>query len=215
MPASASHLSPALGSARSAYTFCLAENAHDLEQIEALNYRTFVREIGQHPDHGNDRLRDKFDYKNTYIVARHAGRVVGMVALHDQPPFSVEKRLPAGMPLSDLGRHLMEVRLLAIEPGHRNSLVFAGLLERMLRHAEQAGCSHLLISGVADQAGLYKRLGFVELGPAVPEGAATFTPMIMPLGGLSQRATTTLRRVRRHIFASEGLERCENNHDPS
>ena len=183
----------------STYTFRITDNAADRDQIEDLNYRTFVREIRQYADNGSGRLKDKFDDKNTYFVAQHDNRVVGMVAVHDRPPFSVEKRLPTHIRLQELGSHLMEVRMLAIEPEHRNSMVFAGLLERMLRHAMTCGCSHLLISGVRDQVDLYKRVGFVELGPAVPEGATSFTPMIMAIEGLSEAATGTLRRLRRRI----------------
>ena len=38
------------------------------------------------------------------------------------------------------------------------------------RHATQRGCSHLLISGVAEQVGVYRAIGFRPLGPAVQRG---------------------------------------------
>src|SRR5438552_4152975 len=62
------------------YTFKRAETAAEVEQVHALNYRTFVQEIPQHPDPGDGRLVDKFHPKNGYFVALRTGRVVGMIS---------------------------------------------------------------------------------------------------------------------------------------
>src|SRR5262249_21393962 len=64
------------------------------KQTHRLNYRTFVTEIPQHHDTGDGRLVDKFHAKNIYFIAMRRDRVVGMISLHDQPPFSVADRLP-------------------------------------------------------------------------------------------------------------------------
>src|SRR5438876_12427603 len=74
------------------YLFRRAETPHELEQVHRLNYRTFVGEIPQHADPGTGYLIDKFHDKNQYFVALRDGRVIGMVAVHDQAPFSVTDR---------------------------------------------------------------------------------------------------------------------------
>jgi len=50
------------------YTFKRAETVAEFEQIHALNYSTFVREIPQHEDPGDGRLVDKFHAENTYLI---------------------------------------------------------------------------------------------------------------------------------------------------
>jgi len=150
----------------------------DLEQIHRLNHATFVREVPEHADPGDGRLVDRFHDKNLYFVARAGERVVGMVAVHDEPPFSIADKLAdARGALGRLGPRPLEVRLLAIDRAHRGTRVFVGLGARVLEHARAHGHSHLLISGLEERRELYERLGFVALGPPVPVGDARFVPM--------------------------------------
>src|SRR5262249_54058588 len=149
--------------------------------------RTFVGEIPQHPDPGGGRLVDKFHEKNTYLIALHRGRVVGMLSVHDRPPFSVAARLPYPDLLERPGLKPLEVRLLAIEPGRRNSPVFAGLIWTLYTHARDHGYTHLFISGVEDRLDLYGHIGFLPLGPAVPGGGARFVPMMVAVEELPKK----------------------------
>src|SRR5436305_1796484 len=110
------------------YVFKQADTPDEFAQIHSLNYRTFVGEIPQHPDPGTGRLIDKFHGKNTYQIVLRAGRVVGMLSTHGQPPFSVAERLPDPSILTRPGTRPLEVRLLAIDPGERNSTLFLGLI---------------------------------------------------------------------------------------
>ena len=71
------------------YRFALALSPDEIDQIHRLVYRTFVIEVKQHADPGGERLIDKFHHKNRYLVAKRASEVRGMVAVHDQQPFSV------------------------------------------------------------------------------------------------------------------------------
>src|SRR5262249_49993317 len=73
--------------------------------------------------------------------------------------------------------------LLAIEPGRRNSPVFAGLIWTLYTHARDHGYTHLFISGVEDRLDLYGHIGFLPLGPAVPGGGAPFVP---PMGAVEE-----------------------------
>jgi predicted N-acetyltransferase YhbS len=164
------------------YLLKVAESADEIEQVHRLNYRTFVREIPQHADRGDGRLVDKFHDRNVYFIAIRGGRVVGMVSAHGGPKFSITEKLPEPSALAALGEKLLEVRLLAVEPEERSSMVFAGLGWCLHRYARRSGCSHLVISGISDRRRLYERLGFEAIGPAVQSGAAWFIPMAKRVG---------------------------------
>ena len=115
--------------------FKRAETAAEFDQIHRLNYRTFAEEIQQYAPDGTGVLVDRFHDKNIYYIAVENGRVLGMVAANDQPPFSVEKRLPDSAPLDALGGPLLEVRLLALEPDCRHSMILGCLLWELYSYA--------------------------------------------------------------------------------
>lgn len=171
--------------------FKKAETADELAQVHALNFQTFAREIGQYPDRPGPLLVDKFHEKNLYLIARRGPRVLAMVAVHDQPPFSVASRMP------DPGwieRHCpwpLEVRLLAVRPEERQTATLPGLLWALYRFALAAGYSHLLASGVRQQLRLYRRLGFAALGPEQRSGNAAFTPLALAV----RRMPAAARRI--------------------
>jgi N-acyl-L-homoserine lactone synthetase len=168
------------------YTFKRADTTCEFEQVHALNHSTFVREIPQHEETGDGRLVDKFHEKNVYFIALRDERVVGMVTVHDQAPFSVAARLPDPGVLAAPGVRPLEIRLLAIQPGERQGPVFGGLLWLVYRHVLEAGYTDLFISAFEDRLNLYKRLGFETLGPPVCSGQARFIPMCIPVARMSE-----------------------------
>src|SRR5260221_6963241 len=95
------------------YHFKRAETLAEMEQVHRLNYRTFVKEIHQHPDNGEGRLVDKFHEWNTYFLALLDDRLIGMLSVHDRPPFSIESRLADRSVIQQPGMRPLEVRLLA------------------------------------------------------------------------------------------------------
>ncbi len=61
--------------------FKIADETWEYEEINRLNYETFVEEIPQH-EHNNERkLQDKFDSENIYIICLLGTKLIGMVAL--------------------------------------------------------------------------------------------------------------------------------------
>jgi aspartate aminotransferase-like enzyme len=141
----------------------------------------FAEEIAQHGTHPSGLLVDRFHEQNHYFVAMREDVVIGMISAHAGPEFSVKRRLPDASLLEQLARPI-EVRLLAIEPKERNRTVLAGLLWQAYDYAVSGGYSHLLISAISTREAMYQKLGFHALGPAVPEGNASFVPMLMTLG---------------------------------
>ncbi|MFI5458505.1 MAG: aminotransferase class V-fold PLP-dependent enzyme [Isosphaerales bacterium] len=163
------------------YSFKRAETDVELDQVHRLNYETFVREVAQYSDPGTGQLVDKFHDKNTYLIATLGGELVGMVAAHDRPPFSVADRLADPGVLGRPGERPLEVRLLAVRPGYRRSPVLPGLLWALHEHARRLGYTRLLISGLEQRILLYEKLGFRPLGPAVACGRVAFVPMTLDL----------------------------------
>ncbi len=176
------------------YVFKRAASTEELQQIHRLNHQIFVEEVGQHEATGTSLLIDQFDQKNYYFIAKRDDLLVGMVSVHDQPPFSVANKLANPAALEMLGPHLLEVRLLAIRPDERNTKVLAGLLYAVFKYAYSGGYSHLIISGVQKQLAMYERLGFRAIGPPVSRGKAEFTPMAVSVNDLSAKTLARFHR---------------------
>lgn len=184
-----------------------ADQPDEFEQVHALNYQTFVREIGQHADPGAARLVDKFHAKNRYLIVKRGQAVVAMLAIHDRPPFSVAARLPDPGWIERTCPRPLEVRLLTVRPGERQTVVLPALLWFLFRTAHAAGYSHLLASGVRQQLRLYRRIGFEPLGPEKQSGAAWFTPLALEISQLSRAAQQIAARFERLAPLGSG-KRC-------
>ncbi len=162
-----------------ALEFKIAKTETEFEAIHRLNYRTFVEEIPQHAANAEARLVDRFHGENTYAICLDGDQLVGMLAGRAARPFSLDGKLP------DLDRHLpagrrpVEIRLLAVEPSHRNSRVVADLIALLARHFAEKGCDLAVISGTTRALGLYRRLGFVPFGPLTGVPGAQYQPMYL------------------------------------
>ena len=174
------------------YRFKRAETEDEFAQIFRLNHATFAGELEQHPIQASGELVDKFHDKNLYIIALAGREVVGMISFHAEPPFSVAGKLGDPSTLDTLGT-LAEIRLLAVDPQHRNGTVMAGLMLGVYEHA--SAYDTVIISGHIDQCGLYRELGFKDLGPAVESGHALYVPMAIRVADLAQRQARWKRRI--------------------
>lgn len=170
------------------YRIKLADTAAEREQIHALNYATFVEEIPQHAARPGERLVDRFDAENAYVVAVDAtGAVVGMLALRDRRPFSLDHKLANLESFLPPYRSLCEVRLLAVRPSWRHRRVFSDLMLFAARHCIGAGHDLALISGTTRQLRLYSHVGFEPFGPLVGAGEARFQPMYLAAEAFQSR----------------------------
>lgn len=175
-----------------------AADEDELRQVHELNYLTFVREIGQHEDPGRPALVDKFHERNLYLIAKRGDLVIAMLAIHDRPPFSVASRLDDPSWIERSCPRPLEVRLLAVRPSERKSVVLPGLLWLLYRLAKGAGYSHLLASGVRRQLGMYRKMGFEAIGPERQSGHAFFTPLAMALDDLPAPMRRIAARLEQH-----------------
>ena len=174
------------------YQFKVADTDDEFDQIFRLNHATFAGELEQHPTVASERLVDKFHEKNAYMIALADGKVVGMLSMHAQPPFSVAGKLADPGVLDPYGR-LSEIRLLAVEPAHRHGVVMAGLILAGFEYVRTSDA--LVISARADKLRLYRGLGFTELGPPVQSGRAMYVPMVVRVADFAGRMARWKRRI--------------------
>ena len=174
--------------------FKLATEPRELEQVHRLNYRTFVEEIPQHAPNEDGALVDRFDRENAYVICRRGDRVLGMIAVRAQRPFSLDAKLPNLDTYLPPNRSVCEIRLLAVEPEHRTGVVFRGLVTELMEFCLRAGHDLVVISGTVRQLKLYRHLGFAPFGPLVGSEEARYQPMYLTREAFESRAQAFLRR---------------------
>ncbi len=157
--------------------FKIAATAAEFEAIHRLNYRTFVEEIPQHPANAERRLVDRFHAQNTYLIALADTQLVGMMALRTQRPFSLDEKLPDLDAYLPTAGRIGEVRLLAIEPQWRGSVVMAGLARLLEFECLGRDLDALIVSATTRQRRFYLHFGFEPFGPIVGREGAWFQPM--------------------------------------
>ncbi|NIU88237.1 MAG: GNAT family N-acetyltransferase, partial [Nitrosopumilaceae archaeon] len=161
--------------------FKIASEAWEFKQLAELNYKTFVEEIPQHDRNSERSLLDKFHSENTYIICTKGKKLLGMMAVRDKRPFSLDQKL------KDLNSYLpehnfaCEFRLLSIEQEHRNLRIIQGLLVILARFADEKGYDIALISANTKRLKFYKQFGFKSFGPEVGTDEAPYQPMYLTL----------------------------------
>lgn len=170
-------------------TFKIATEEWELEQVFELNYATFVEEVPQHDRNSSRKLVDRFHDENTYFICLRGNELVGMVALRDRRPFSLDEKLGSIDEYLPPGSSVCEIRLLSVDKERRNGRVIQGLLSLLARHCIEGGYDIAVISGNVTQQKLYRGLGFVPFGPTVGTPEAAFQPMYRRLETLEQDFT--------------------------
>lgn len=175
--------------------FKIATEPDEFEQIARLNYRTFAQEIPQHPPEASGKLVDKFHDENTYVIGAAGGRVVAMLAIRGNRPFSLDGKLPQLDSYLPPASSACELRLLAIEPSHRRGRVFFGLIAAAAERFAAAGHDLAVISGTLRQLRLYRHVGFVPFGPVVGTDAAPYQPMYLEVATVRRRLPALAERL--------------------
>ena len=163
------------------HTFKIATEEWEFDRIFELNYATFVEEVAQHDPNTSRRLVDRFHSENTYFICLSRDELVGMVAVRDRRPFSLDQKLGNIDKYLPAGRAVCEIRLLSIVKSRRKGRVIQGLLTMLARHCIESGYDLGVISGNLDQERLYRQLGFVPFGPRVGTPRALYQPMYRDL----------------------------------
>jgi aspartate aminotransferase-like enzyme len=185
-PSGEEHMSPDL-------KFRIAAEPWEFEQIHVLNYLTFVQEIPQHMPNASLTLVDRFNQENAYVIALRGRQVVGMIAVRDKRPFSLDMKLDHLDDYLPKGHFLCEIRLLAIKEGSRHGLILQGLLSRLWEYCRGQGYTLAVISGFVQQERLYRHLGFRPFGPRVGHHNAQYQPMYLTVDSFLPRSSRWLR----------------------
>src|SRR5712672_2350041 len=180
-------------STRAPLVFKTAAEGWEFELIHRLNYKTFVEEIPQHKAQPTDRLVDKFNSENTYLICLSGRQLAGMLAVRGARPFSLDQKLENLDSYLPAGRTICEIRLLAIEKKFRGAQALQGILALLWQHGIEKGYDLAIIAGTTRQFRLYQHLGFVPFGPAVGTGEAHFQPMYVTLETFEKTAREFLR----------------------
>src|SRR6266850_1366627 len=180
-------------STRAPLVFKTAAEGWEFELIHRLNYKTFVEEIPQHKAQPTDRLVDKFNSENTYLICLSGRQLAGMLAVRPDRPFSLDQKLENLDSYLPAGRKVCEIRLLAVDKKFRGAQVLQGILALLWQHGIEKGYDLAIISGTPRQFRLYQHLGFVPFGPAVGSGEAQFQPMYVTLETFEAAAREFLR----------------------
>jgi len=192
-------------SARAPLVFKFASEDWEFEAIHRLNYKTFVEEIPQHEKSPAERLVDKFHAENTYLICLNGRKLLGMLAVRGNRPFSLDRKLEKLDNYLPPGRKICEIRLLAVEKKFRGAQVLQGILALLWQHGIERGYDLAIISGTTRQSRLYQHLGFVPFGPMVGTGEAQFQPMYVTLETFETTAREFLRSSPSRAFQASAV----------
>lgn len=165
----------------------------EFREIHRLNHLSFADEIPQHEPQASGLLVDRFHGENTYLVAVRGERIVGMLAIRTQRPFSLEQKLANFASYLPADRRVCEVRLLAIPKADRSGRVLQHLFGSAWRYLREQGIDLAVISATTRQIKLYRRAGFTPFGPLVGKADAFFQPMYIT----SEQAAPLFRSLAR------------------
>ena len=170
----------------SGHTLKIATEEWEFERIFELNYATFVEEVPQHDPNASRRLVDPFHSENTYFICLNGDELVGMVAVRDRRPFSLDQKLGNIDKYLPAGRSVCEIGLLSIAKSRRKGRVIQGFLTMLAKHCIDSGYDLGVISGNVEQEKLYRQLGFVPFGQRVGTPRALYQPMYRDLTTLEE-----------------------------
>jgi predicted N-acetyltransferase YhbS len=159
------------------FTFKIANEPSEFEQIYQLNYETFVEEIPQHAQNEDQKLVDKFHDQNLYFICKKENEVIGMLCYRDKRPFSLDQKIPNLEELIPKMERICELRLLSVKKEYRSGRVFYGIVQKLCQFVFEQNYDLALISGTTRQLKLYKHLGFTVFANPIGTDAALFYPM--------------------------------------
>jgi aspartate aminotransferase-like enzyme len=163
-----------------AFVFKIARTDDEFEKIHELNYKTFVEEIPQHQENETKKRVDSFHHENIYLICLKDGQLIGMLAIRNNRPFSLDNKLgnfENYLPIS--ASKPCEIRLLAVEKEFRQGKVFFGLAQLLARYCLKEGYDIAVISGTTREEKLYNQLGFQPFASKIGTAEALYQPMYL------------------------------------
>jgi len=164
-------------------TYKIADRPEEFDQINVLNYKTFVEEIPQHHENAAGILIDKFHSKNNYAIALQNNELIGMIAFNDVKPFSLNNKIENMETYLPPHKSLLEVRLLSVRSDKRGGVILMKLLSVMYKWTKvnHKHYDFVIISGTTRQTHLYHNMGFIPFYKLVGSKDALYQPMYLDL----------------------------------
>lgn len=182
----------------------LADCEDDFQRIHRLNYETFVEEIPQHNTNNRKILVDQFHKENCYFIAEIDGSLVGMCAVRDIRPFSLDNKISRIEDFLPSFKKPLEVRLLSVKKEFRNSAIASAIFKEIAKYTLNNGYDIILISGTTRQLEMYSKLGFKPFHPAVGKDGAMYVPMFLTGADLVEQL------ISRTVLPQSEKPRCYN-----
>ena len=131
--------------------FRIATEDWEIDQVNRLNYETFVEEIPRYQPNSNMELVDKFAGESVYIICLRNGGLLGMLSILESRPFSLDGKLDDLDSYLPQANSMCEMRLLTVRKTDRHSRVVYGLFKTAAHYCLDKGHDVAIISGILAQ----------------------------------------------------------------
>ncbi len=167
----------------------------DRAWIHELRHRVYAEELGQHAVDPSGRLSDGLDGDNVYLVVAHGDERAGFVSL--TPPWVGRYGLDKYLTRHELPvlsqNDVVEVRILTVEPGWRDTGIATLLMYAALRWTASRGGRTIAAMGRSDLLPMYEAVGLRPVGRTVSSGSVDFEVMVADVAA-AMRAALAHRR---------------------
>ena len=161
------------------YSYKCANKDWEFKLIAKLNHKVFADELKQYLVNKNKALIDKFHSENKYFICLKQKKLIAMVAVRKNRPFSLDSKVTNLDNYFPKDAKLGEIRLLSIEKDNRFGAIIVELFKMVRQWAYQENLDIILISGIIKQLALYRRLGFLPFSEPVKNGEVWYQPMYL------------------------------------
>ncbi|CAA6812949.1 MAG: Aminotransferase class V-fold PLP-dependent enzyme [uncultured Sulfurovum sp.] len=158
----------------------------DFEEIFKFNYQIFTEEIGQYAKNREGMKIDKFHDKNHYFIAVKDLKVIGLLAIHCQSPYSVEEKCEDFYGTIKKDSNIVEIRLFSVSKEYRKSFLSWRLVAQAIDYLLKKEIDYIVVSAIEKQVSLYQKLGFSIFAEGKQEGKAIFYPMFASFNHIIQ-----------------------------
>ena len=184
---------------RARFSISLADE-HDREIIYKMRHEVYARELGQHAENSQERLTDKLDTINVYIVAKAGTEIAGFVSV--TPPndvgYSIDKYFTREELPFRFDQTLYETRILTVSKSWRNSRAAVLLMYAALRYIQSVGGKTVVGIGRLEVLEMYKHAGFRSLQKQVCAGKVTFELIVADVEGDHPRLMRLVAGLEKH-----------------
>jgi hypothetical protein len=151
----------------------------DREVIYHLRHSVYARELRQHPERADERLVDRLDRVNVYLVVKRDEEILGFVSI--TPPgghgYSLEKYVRRTDLPFPVDHRTYEVRLLTVREGRRGGPTAGLLLLAVFKWIQGRGGTRVIALGRREVLTFYRKVGLVTVGIEVKSGAVAYELM--------------------------------------